>query len=346
MRPLPARPLPRRAVRNSRSSSRPARCSTPAGWRTTRDVVANSPRTASCGATRPTCSNGSATRSLCSPRCSPRRWLRPHSCRPPSRAPPTAAGCASRSVRRRARHPLRTTGRSALTPSYYFQEFIDGVPMSALFVSDRRGDVLLGVTEQLDRRTVAARRAVRATAGTSARSTCRAAAMRRSHRVGVQRSRRMPVSAAVWGIDFILDADDQPFPVEVNPRYTASARGARTRDGYGRDARSTRLRSAGREAPAGRRLVATRVVVGKAIYYAPHRLTFPASGPWDADLAGAVRPVAAARLRRHPGPGRGDRTGLAGAHVLRDGRHPPSAASGYNHGRRNSTASSPRSDAP
>ncbi len=88
----------------------------------------------------------------------------------------------------------------------------------------------------------------------------------------------------VWGVDFILGST-RPVTIEVNPRYPASAEvleysmgvpilkwvlWAVTGEFTGRPLRRG-------HPPANR-------VVGKAIYYAPARLTFPDTGPWEDSL--------------------------------------------------------------
>jgi predicted ATP-grasp superfamily ATP-dependent carboligase len=65
---------------------------------------------------------------------------------------------------------------------------------------------------------------------------------------------------SMFGIDFILQ-EERIWVLEVNPRYPASLEV---------------LELAGMTASP---------VVAKAIYFAPHPLRYPASGPWDADLA-------------------------------------------------------------
>lgn len=93
----------------------------------------------------------------------------------------------------------------------------------------------------------------------------------------------------LWGLDFVL-AGDTAYPVEVNPRYTAAVEilelGTRTSVMATHDeCFSGKLGLAKFKIP--RRYDSP---VGKAIYYAPHTLRFPHSGPWDTDLAGDFDP--------------------------------------------------------
>jgi predicted ATP-grasp superfamily ATP-dependent carboligase len=101
----------------------------------------------------------------------------------------------------------------------------------------------------------------------------------------------------VWGVDFISHIGE-PWVVEVNPRYTASLEVIEHGRGISAFAE-------GSFAPA-KPLVASRGrsgVMGKAIYFAPHRITFPASGPWDADLAGDFDPWRLPGFADIPDPG-------------------------------------------
>jgi predicted ATP-grasp superfamily ATP-dependent carboligase len=90
--------------------------------------------------------------------------------------------------------------------------------------------------------------------------------------------------SGLWGIDLIL-RDGAAYLLEVNPRYTASvelvewcrpmAPLATHADCFARPGCNV-MRKTWQRWPAK---------VGKAIYYAPARLTFPAAGPWDESLA-------------------------------------------------------------
>jgi predicted ATP-grasp superfamily ATP-dependent carboligase len=84
----------------------------------------------------------------------------------------------------------------------------------------------------------------------------------------------------VWGLDFIFDYETA-FPVEVNPRYTASVEVVELAYRASILAEHARVFATDTpdRTPGGRDRV-----VGKAIYYAPHAITFPA-GPWDDELS-------------------------------------------------------------
>lgn len=193
------------------------------------------------------------------------------------------------------RKPLRSGGGlgirfarpgEAASPHHYFQEFIDGEPMSALFVNS----ALVGITEQLigepwlnakpfaycgNIGPIEADAAVRELGNL----LCKNAGLR-----------------GVWGADFILRGGATCI-LEANPRYTAAAEvleHATSRCVFSANPPPGPLPGGGWG--AGWR-------VGKAIYYAPHAIRFPQSGPWDADLAGDFDPWRLPGFADIPEPG-------------------------------------------
>ncbi len=175
------------------------------------------------------------------------------------------------------RKPLRSGGGLGIrfahpgeppSADHYFQEFVEGPPMSALFVNDR----LLGVTEQL-----------------IGVPWLHAGGFTYCGNIGPIDAPTPALPTALvgpWGIDFLLH-DDAPLALEVNPRYTA-----------GMEVLEHAFGVAAFEAARGFASALTRLrakpqaahTIGKAIYYAPHALTFPHRGPWDDDLAGDFDP--------------------------------------------------------
>jgi len=109
-----------------------------------------------------------------------------------------------------------TTGRAHLDRPCYYQERIDGTSLSALVLGEKTGGKLLGVTWQwvgLPDDPFAYRGSI----GPWPLTQCQ--------RDRIERLGRALTSAfglvGLFGIDLIL-RDGQPWPVEVNPRYTAS----------------------------------------------------------------------------------------------------------------------------
>src|SRR5262249_6268277 len=94
----------------------------------------------------------------------------------------------------------------APSPHHYFQEFIDGTPMSVLYC----GTTLLGVTQQLVGEPWLHAKPFAYCGNIGPLDTPPPALATRADLCGV------------WGIDFISH-DGVPHVLEVNPRYTASA---------------------------------------------------------------------------------------------------------------------------
>lgn len=161
------------------------------------------------------------------------------------------------------RKPLRGSGGggirfadsrdNALDPGYYFQEFVDGTPRSAVFSASGDSPVTLGATEQLIGAPWLHAKPFRYAGSVSKPSAehpldgwpqelCRASGLR-----------------GTFGLDFVGEGTGARV-VEVNPRYPASLEVIELAKCTGR-------------------------FIGKGVYYAAKSLTFPDSGPWDRSLA-------------------------------------------------------------
>ncbi len=174
-------------------------------------------------------------------------------------------------------HITRWRGETS-PPGFYYQEWIEGKSCSALFVGKRDGLArLLGATTQL---------VGQSWLHASGFQYCGSIGPLRLASATVAGLRRLGNALVgafglrgFFGVDFILQ-DDQPWPVEINPRYTASAevleRGlacplfdhhrAAFVEGYQGDITAPLPRS--------------EIVHGKAILFARRPLIFPATGPW------------------------------------------------------------------
>lgn len=205
----------------------------------------------------------------------------------------------------------------AASPHHYFQEFVAGPAMSAIFVND----ALFGVTEQL-----------------IGEPWLHAGGFAYCGNVGpvepppgVADLGRVLVAAfgltGVWGLDFVLKGG-VPYPVEVNPRYTAAVEVLE--HGLGRAAFQDPSPEPpppggegelsppfpGREGGTG----GLGSAIAKAIYFAPHPLAFPAAGPWDADLAGDFDPWTVPAFADIPEPGTVSEPGQPVLTMFSDGR--------------------------
>ena len=151
--------------------------------------------------------------------------------------------------------------------THYFQEFVDGVALSAVYVDAE----LFGVTRQLAGESWLHARPFAYAGNIAVADDDFREAFARLGRFGHAEFRLR----GVWNIDCVA-ADGELYVLEFNPRYSASVEVIEHTSG----------RAVWSEASAAR----PTHVVGKAVYYAHFDLTFPAAGPWDADLADAFDP--------------------------------------------------------
>ena len=154
---------------------------------------------------------------------------------------------------------------------HYLQEFIPGESLSAVFVAEGSDVKCIGVTSQLiGIPWLHARRFKYA--GNIGPVEIDAVCRDELNRIGRLLTAELGLRG-VFGVDWIHH-NGRPWVVEVNPRYPASVEVLE----HARGASVFRYRPM--PLPRGR----NRTTVGKAIYYAPTRLVFPQTGPWDADL--------------------------------------------------------------
>jgi uncharacterized protein len=179
------------------------------------------------------------------------------------------------------------------------QERITGMPCSAAAVADGRSAVVLGLTEQLTGR---------AEFGARGFTWCGNIS---PPRLSEEQSRVLADAADVicrriaeafglrglFGVDAV-ERDGVPWPVEVNPRYTASVEVLER--GLGVPLlvlhRAVFEHQPVPVMPANQR----GAMWGKAIYYAPHDLVVPDDGPWMKALEQPIDEAAYADLP-HPG---------------------------------------------
>jgi predicted ATP-grasp superfamily ATP-dependent carboligase len=158
---------------------------------------------------------------------------------------------------------------------HYGQEFIAGESRSGVFVAEAGGSRLLGVTRQLVGERWLHARPFRysGSVGPLVLTTTERSAW---ERLGTAIT-AFGGLRGLFGVDAII-RDGVPWPVEVNPRYTASvevieyATGVRTLALHRRAFESTAAPIS--DGPAAG-------VVGKAVWFAPRSLTVPVGGPWE-----------------------------------------------------------------
>jgi predicted ATP-grasp superfamily ATP-dependent carboligase len=161
----------------------------------------------------------------------------------------------------------------------YLQELIDGDACAAVYVGHGEGQAfLLGVTRQLIGLPwlFAAPFQYCGSVGPlplSASTTTKFA------RLGDVCATRLGLRG-LFGVDCIL-RDEVPYPVEINPRYTASVEVLEHALGI---QALTLHRQACLKEPLHARVARPTSIVGKAILFARAPLTVPARGPWSAAL--------------------------------------------------------------
>jgi predicted ATP-grasp superfamily ATP-dependent carboligase len=166
----------------------------------------------------------------------------------------------------------------------YYQEHIDGEPCAALYVGDEDGARLLGVTRQFvgaDWLHAGPFRYGGSVGPLPLEPTLRQALGRLGNVLTEGCHLR-----GLFGVDFVL-RDGVPWPVEVNPRYTASVEVLEYALGLSALDRHRRVfekRGRGPFPQPPDEKGPRPLFVGKAILTACAPLTFPQDGPWQAVL--------------------------------------------------------------
>jgi uncharacterized protein len=163
-------------------------------------------------------------------------------------------------------------------PGTYLQEFIEGDSVAAIYVADGKTAVLLGVTQQL---TGQGWLHARPFAYCGSIGPLRVDLLEdRLRRIGHVLAEACGLRG-LFGVDCIL-RDGVPWPVEVNPRYTASVEVLEYATGI--RAMAMHLRACASGGLTLSALPEPSDFVGKAIWFAREPVVFPASGPWKGAL--------------------------------------------------------------
>jgi predicted ATP-grasp superfamily ATP-dependent carboligase len=159
---------------------------------------------------------------------------------------------------------------------HFFQEFIDGDPCSAVYVGDGERCQLLGITRQL----VGwpwLHAAPFHYCGSIGPWQVGSATKRAFQHIGAVLTRHCQLRG-LFGVDCML-RDGVPWPIEVNPRYTASVEVVEFATGISALALHRRAFDPASAKPQAAGKI--EGVIGKAILFAPAALTFPPRGPWQ-----------------------------------------------------------------
>ena len=167
----------------------------------------------------------------------------------------------------------------------YLQEFIEGESQSAIFCGDGKRADLLGVTRQLVGEDWLHAGPFRY-CGSVGPLRPYASAREALEKLGSALGRRCGLRG-LFGVDGVV-RDGAFLPVEVNPRYSASVEVLEYATGLSAMAwHRAAFVPAARPVPSAD---GTANCVGKAVYFAPRDLTFPADGPW-VDVLGSPAPI-------------------------------------------------------
>jgi predicted ATP-grasp superfamily ATP-dependent carboligase len=176
--------------------------------------------------------------------------------------------------------PQGKSGREARTAGY-FQEFIEGDPCAALYVGDGRRAWLLGLTRQLVGTPWLHASPFHYAGSVGPLEPNEGLALSLAHLGGTLAARCG--LRGLFGVDGVL-RDGVFWPVEVNPRYAASAEVHEYATGMKALAWHGLVFTLGAlPAPAPPAAPLLRHV-GKAILFARQDLVFPPDGPWMAEL--------------------------------------------------------------
>jgi predicted ATP-grasp superfamily ATP-dependent carboligase len=182
-------------------------------------------------------------------------------------------------------YPWKGSRGTGCRKRYYYQEYVPGAARAAVYVGTERGANLLGLTRQLvGERWLHVRRFQYC--GSIGPLEVEPVLQAKLTRIGDAFARGWIFAAGsglrgLFGVDCIV-RDGIPWPVEVNPRYTASVEVLEYGAGVPAMALHRAVFDPGAPSPSARSAAAG--VVGKAILFARAPLVFPDDGPWSATL--------------------------------------------------------------
>ena len=180
----------------------------------------------------------------------------------------------------------------------YVQEYVEGESQAAVYCGDGKRAALLGVTRQLVGEGWLHAAPFRY-CGSVGPLPVDAASRAALEKMGSALARRCGLRG-LFGVDGVV-RDGAFLPVEVNPRYTASVEVLEYAGGLSAMAwHRAAFAAAPRPAPPAD---APTACVGKAVYFAPRDLTFPADGPWADVLRSPPPPDETPAFADIPHPG-------------------------------------------
>lgn len=161
--------------------------------------------------------------------------------------------------------------------THFLEQYLEGTSLAAAFLHDGTATRCLGVTEQL----VGCDFAHASSPFTYVGSiSCHLPILAELERIASVLTQADPYLRGLFGAD-LIHKDGQLYLLEVNPRYTASIELLELTLGI--SCLAQHARAFGCELPIPF-LPPSELHMGKAIFFAPHALEFPATGPWTPSL--------------------------------------------------------------
>lgn len=161
---------------------------------------------------------------------------------------------------------------------YYLQEYIEGLPCSAVYLGTSSGARLLGASRQLIGEKWANAQAFRY-CGSVGPMPVKGFLGQTLERIGSVLTSGCGLRG-LWGLDFVL-RDGLPWPVEINPRFSSSIEVLEYATGLPALALHRRVFDPTAAEPGWSGAPAVCPIVGKVIYFAPEPVIIPAANPWD-----------------------------------------------------------------
>jgi predicted ATP-grasp superfamily ATP-dependent carboligase len=194
----------------------------------------------------------------------------------------------------------RRTVPCAGTKNRYLQEYIEGQSYAAVFVADGQGARLIGVTEQLVGEVWLNAKPFHYCGSVGPVGLAKALKVALKN-FGNQIVERCSLRG-IFGVDCVR-RDDEIYPIEINPRYTASIEVLELALGIPVLALHRQVFTPAAESVIPRLATSMPQFVGKAIVFARAPVLFPEEGPWLETLRVAPEPFTVPSFADIPFPG-------------------------------------------
>lgn len=163
-----------------------------------------------------------------------------------------------------------------VSPSHYLDEFLEGVPFSAIFLNNKQGTRYLGCSRQLIGTPWLHAPSPFSYCGNIGPIQLDSSSDDYILHLGSILTKHDPFLAGLFGVDLIMN-DNQIYLIEVNPRYTASVELLELASGQSYIAKHVQTYH---ESFGSKQSSTSVQLIGKAVYYAPSDCVFPHEAPY------------------------------------------------------------------